>query len=92
MSRLKVQEKARERGLNLSQLQVRVSNRLGRVVPLGTIRRYWHSTKDGSAQGAPIELVDLYLLGTLARAIEVPLAELLNEEELGQWEPAAAAA
>lgn len=84
MARLKVQEVAKERNLNLSQLQMQVSNRMGRVVPLGTIRRYWYSTKDGKADGKPIELVDVYLLGTIARALGVPVSSLLNEEELGQ--------
>lgn len=84
MARLKVQEHARERGLNLSELQIRVSTRMGRAVPLGTLRRYWHSTKQGNANGEPIELVDVYLLGTIARVLGVPVSELLNEEELGQ--------
>ena len=84
MARLRVQDKARERGLNLSELQVRVSARMGRAVPLGTMRRYWHSTKKGKAADEPIELVDIYLLGTIARVLEVPIGELLNEEELGQ--------
>jgi len=84
MARLKVQEAARARDVNLSELQMRVSARMGRVVPLGTIRRYWHSTKKGLAQGEPIELVDVYLLGTIARALDVPVADLLNEAELGQ--------
>jgi hypothetical protein len=92
MARLKVQERARARGLNLSQLQMQVSNRMGRVVPLGTIRRYWYSTKDGKEQGPPIELVDVFLLGTIARALEVPVSELLNEEELGQMRQAQQAA
>ena len=88
MARLKVQDAAKARGVNLSELQMRVSTRMGRVVPLGTIRRYWYSTKKGLAQGEPIELVDVYLLGTIARALDVPVAELLNEAELGQMKAA----
>lgn len=83
MARLFVQERAKARGLNLSQLQLQVSNRMGRVVPLGTIRRYWYSTKDGKEQGEAIELVDIYLLGSIAKTLGVPVAELLNEAELG---------
>lgn len=90
MARLKVQEHAKAHGLNLSQLQMAVSTRMGRVVPLGTIRRYWYSTKDGKEHGPEIELVDVYLLGSIAKAIEVPVAELLNEEELGPMASAAA--
>ena len=83
MARLKVQERAKARGVNLSELQMQVSTRMGRVVPLGTIRRYWYSTKNGSERGEPIELVDVYLLGSIANALEVPVGELLNGEELG---------
>lgn len=86
MARLRVQEKARERGLNLSELQVRVSARMGRAVPLGTIRRYWHSTQKGRTieLDKPIELVDVFLLGTIARVLDVPIGDLLNGDELGQ--------
>lgn len=83
MSRLLVQKHAEARGVKLSDLQVRVSARLGRTVPLGTVRRYWYSTKDGKAAGEEIELVDIYLLGSIAKVLEVPVAELLNEPELG---------
>jgi hypothetical protein len=88
MSRLKIQERAVERGLNLSGLHAVVNKRLDKPVAMGTMRRYWYSTKDGSAAGDPIELVDVHLLGTIARALEVPLAALLNEDELGNWRPA----
>jgi hypothetical protein len=93
MARLKVQEKARERGLNLSELQVRVSARMGRAVPLGTLRRYWHSTQKGRAEAdKPIELVDIFLLGTIARVLDVPIGDLLNGDELGQFNQARKAA
>ena len=83
MARLRVQEAAKRQDVNLSDLQVHVSARLGRTVPLGTIRRYWYSTKDGKATGEAIELVDIYLLGSIAKVLGVPIAELLNESELG---------
>lgn len=84
MARLKVQEQARERGLNLSTLQAAVNKRMDEPVAMGTIRRYWYATKDGKEQGKPIEQVDIYLLGTIAKALQVRIAELLNEDELGQ--------
>lgn len=90
MARLRVQDAATARGLNMSQLLAAVNRRLpGRDKPvaMGTLRRYWYSTRDGLERGEPIELVDIYLLGTIARALDVPIGELLNEEELGQWEP-----
>lgn len=83
MARLRVQEAAKARGLNLSDLQVRVSARLGRTVPLGTIRRYWYSTKNGKSEGDAIELVDVYLLGSIAKELDIPVGDLLNEVELG---------
>jgi hypothetical protein len=84
MARLLVQERAAERGVGLAQLQMRVANRKGKPVSMSTLRRYWYSTKDGLERGEPIELVDVMLLGTIARALGVPVAELLNGEELGQ--------
>lgn len=89
MARLRVQDVAAQRGINLSQLQIAV-NRLipdepGREpVAIGTIRRYWYSTQDGKAIGLPIKLVDINLLGTIAKVLDVPVSELLNEAELGQ--------
>lgn len=91
MARLKIQETAGKRGLNLSQLQVQVSARMGRVIPLGTMRRYWHSTKDGKVNGDAIELVDVYLLGSIAKVLEVSPGDLLNEAELGPMALAEAA-
>lgn len=92
MARLRVQEQAAKQGLNLSGLHAAVNKRLDKPVAMGTIRRYWYATKDGSAQGEAIELVDVNLLGTIARALELPLSELLNEDELGNWEPVLLAA
>lgn len=84
MARLRVQERAAERDINLTQLHMRVMGRAGKPVSMSTLRRYWYSTKDGKAQGDAIELVDVHLLGTIAKALDVPVGELLNGEELGQ--------
>ena len=92
MARLRVQERATERDINLTQLHMRVIGRTGKPVSMSTLRRYWYSTKDGSAGGEPIELVDVVLLGTIARALGVPIAELLNGEELGKFHQARQAA
>lgn len=86
MARLRVKEVADSQGVNLSQLQITVNRRLPETdepVAIGTIRRYWYSTQNGSAHGKPIKLVDIYLLGSIAKALSVPVAELLNEAELG---------
>jgi hypothetical protein len=71
---------------------MRVIGRAGKPVSMSTLRRYWYSTKDGSVRGEPITLVDVYLLGTIARALDVPVGELLNEAELGQSHQAQRAA
>jgi hypothetical protein len=87
MARLRVQEVAAQRGLNLSQLQIAVNRRLPATiepVAIGTIRRYWYSTQNGKASGDAIKLVDINLLGTIAKVLDVPVSELLNESELGQ--------
>lgn len=84
MARLKVQEAAKARGLNLSTLQAAVNKRLEKPAAMGTMRRYWYATRDGKEQGDPIEQVDIHLLGTIAHALEIRISELLNEDELGQ--------
>lgn len=83
MARLRVQERAMERGITLAQLHMRVLGRTGRSVSMSTLRRYWHSTKDGSIGGDAITLVDVMLLGTIAHALDVPVTDLLNGDELG---------
>lgn len=92
MARLRVQERATERGINLTQLHMRVQGRTGKPVSMSTLRRYWYSTKNGLERGDPIELVDVVLLGTIARALGVPVADLLNGDELGKYSQARQAA
>jgi hypothetical protein len=85
MTRLRVQEIAKARGLSLSVLHAAInSKRTDKPVAMGTLRRYWYSTRDGKVIGEPIELVDIVLLGMIARVLGVPVSELVNEEELGQ--------
>lgn len=94
MARLRVREVTEARGLNLSQLHAAVNRRLppDEPVALGTMRRYWHSTRNGNIGDKPIELVDIHLLGTIARVLDVPIGDLLNGEELGQLTQARRAA
>lgn len=87
MARLRVQERAAERGISLTQLHMQVIGRAGKPVSMSTLRRYWYATKDGLERGEPIELVDVFLLGTIARALGVPIGDLLNGDELGQRVP-----
>ena len=95
MARLKVQEAALARGINLSQLHVAINQRMAgrnKPVALGTVRRYWYSTHDGNVGGDPIELVNIHILGTIARVLDVPVADLLNGDELGKFHQARQAA
>ena len=89
MNRLRVQEVAKERDINLSQLHAEVNARRlkGGVkgVAMGTLRRYWHSTKDGSPEGKEIDLVDVNLIVTIARVLGVSVNDLFNEEVLGPY-------
>ena len=88
MARLRVREQAEAKGFNMSQLHTMINKRhdTDKPVAMGTIRRYWYSTKDGKQHGPSIELVDLHLIGTIARALGVSLFDLMNEEELGNSE------
>jgi len=84
MTRLRVQEQAKAHGLpTLSALQEAVI-RGGRAIPLGTLRRYWYSTKNGLASGEPIKLVDITLLRIIAKVIGVSVGDLVNEDEPDQ--------
>jgi len=84
MTKLFVRERATEQGLNLSGLQAQVFVKAGRGIPLGTLRRYWYGTKDGSATGQALDMVSLSVLRDIARALGVKASDLVNDEGLGQ--------
>ena len=69
--RLFVQEVARQRGLNMSQLQRRAS------LPMSTMQRYWHGT---GSSGEPLTSVDLRHLETLCAVLECEVGELLRRQ------------
>lgn len=74
MARLRIQETAKQRDMNMSQLLARINSRLPhdvKPVAMGTMRRYWYSTKDGKEEGPEIELVDLVFLGTISNVLGV---------------------
>lgn len=88
MTKLFVRERATEQGLNLSGLQTRIVTVVGKNIPLGTIRRYWYSTKDGSATGEALDMVSLSILRDIAKALGVKASDLVNDDGLGQKEAA----
>lgn len=75
MPRLKVQEIASAKGLNISQLQIRVG------VAMGTMRRYWYGTRDGKEVGERLTEVDLDTLGKIAAVLGTRLTELIDEAD-----------
>jgi DNA-binding Xre family transcriptional regulator len=64
MIRLVVQERARERGITLAQLQ------RGAQLSASTARRYWHNE---------VRSVSLDTLADIARVLEVSVGELLAD-------------
>lgn len=84
MTKLFVRERAAEQGLNLSGLQTRIVTVVGKNIPLGTIRRYWYGTKDGSATGEALDMVSLSVLRDIAKALGVKASDLVNDDGLGQ--------
>jgi len=88
MTKLFVREIASGQGLNLSALQARIIERTGKNIPLGTIRRYWYGTKDGSSAGKPLDMVSLSVLRDIAKALGVSASDLVNDDGLGNIAPA----
>lgn len=75
MTRLRVNEVAKERGMNLSQLQRKAD------IAMRTARRYWFNTQSGNTTGAPLKEISLDVLTAIAKALEVRVVDLISEEE-----------
>jgi hypothetical protein len=90
MARLRVREVAAARDVSQTQLHAAVNKRLDDPIAMGTIRRYWYSSRDGKEGGLPIKLVDLDLLAVVAQVLGVSLCKLVEAEETepGQRAPA----
>ncbi len=84
MTKLFVRERAEEQELTLSKLQAQIFIKTGKMIPFGTLRRYWYSTKDGSAAGVPLDMVSLSVLRDIAKALGMNASDLVNDEGLGQ--------
>jgi hypothetical protein len=79
MPKLRIQELARNKGFNISQLQLRTG------VAMGTMRRYWYGTRDGKSDSERLQEVDLSILGAIARVLEVRLVDLIDESDWRTW-------
>ena len=48
------------------------------TLALGTVRRYWYGTRDGTLHGAPLRLVDVVLLRDIAEVLGVSPESLID--------------
>jgi hypothetical protein len=74
MPQLRVRALAEAKGWNISQLQKESR------VTMPSVRRYWYGTKDGKAVGEALKVVDLTVLASIARALGVRTAELIEDD------------
>jgi transcriptional regulator with XRE-family HTH domain len=84
MPDLRIRELAEARGFNISQLQRRAD------ITMNTARRYWYNTKDGKAEGLPLEELNLPVLKAIAAVLGVKVRDLLSEEDWRALQPALA--
>jgi transcriptional regulator with XRE-family HTH domain len=84
MPQLRIRELAEAQGLNISQLQRKAD------ITMGTARRYWYATKDGKAEGPPLEELNLPVLKSIADVLGVKVRDLLSEEDWLALQPALA--
>jgi hypothetical protein len=75
MPRLRVRELAEANDLNISQLQRKAD------ITMGTARRYWYGTRDGKAEGEPLEELNLPVMRSIARVLGVKVRDLLSGED-----------
>ncbi len=84
MTKLRVNEVAKERGMNLSQLQRKAD------IAVRTARRYWFNTQSGNVTGEPLKEISLEVLSAIAKALEVRVVDLISEEDRHAFRLAAA--
>jgi hypothetical protein len=70
--KLRVRELAERQGLTLSLFQREAK------LPMSTARRFWYSTSDGSANGAPLKQINLEVLDEVAGFFGVTPGDLLE--------------
>ena len=85
MPKLLIKEAAERKGMSLAQLHAAVVTLQAQrprdsneSVALGTMRRYWYGTRDGSANGKPLRLVDVVLLRDVAQVLGVSAGTLVD--------------
>src|SRR5262245_36102126 len=75
MTKLRVDKVAKEKGMNLSQLQRKAD------IAVRTARRYWFNTQSGNTTGEPLKEISLEVLSAIAKALEVRVVDLIAEED-----------
>ncbi len=75
MAKLRVNVIAKERGMNLSQLQRKAD------IAMRTARRYWFNTQSGNTTGDPLKEISFEVLGAIAKALEVRVVDLISDED-----------
>lgn len=76
MAKLRVDVVAKERGMNLSQLQRKAD------IAMRTARRYWFNTQTGNVTGEPLKEISLEVLSSIAKALDVRVVDLIVD---GDW-------
>ena len=85
MALLRVRETATEKGMNLNQFYQALNGARARrnqeFIAMGTVRRYWYSTKDGSTSSDELDLISWSFLQEIAGLLGVSVYELLPVED-----------
>lgn len=74
--RISIRRAAQRRGWSISEVQRRT------LLPMPLVRRYWYGTRDGSADGAPLETVTLRALDAFCRVFGEPPGAFLLPDDL----------
>lgn len=85
MAILRVKDAAARQDMNLNQfyqaLNAARARRGQEFVAMGTVRRYWYSTKDGSTTSEELDQISWAFLQEVAGVLGVSVYELLPTED-----------
>jgi hypothetical protein len=85
MAILRVKDEAAAKGMNLNQFYQALNGARARrnqeFVAMGTVRRYWYSTKDGSSSSDELDLISWSFLQEIAGLLGVSVYDLLPVED-----------
>jgi hypothetical protein len=85
MARLRISQEAEQRGIKLNQLYQMINTaraqRGEKFVAMGTMRRYWHSTENGTLNGPELDQISWAFLQEVAGILGVDPRALLPEDD-----------